>query len=235
VARVPCGRSGHAERTQAETELKTLERTAPAAADPALLDEIPYAGDIIPTLPPALKARLLATFDIAILWNKPGNQATVRAVITDTTLDALPAILNPGQDGYDNSADPDTAPAAVGPLTQHTRRGPIAQSAPGRADLAPGCSHVPALAGPSPRVNRVPSGARVHLCTVRSSGDRALRSGRHGWPRCEICQSWIVPSMVSRRVGRRVFGDMPDVAITTEIRNKSSRPGQRGAWVNAFT
>ena len=74
--------------------------------DPALLDEIPYAGDVLPDLPLALKARLLAAFDITVLWNKPGNQVTVRAVITDATLRALPDILNPGQDGYHDTAAP---------------------------------------------------------------------------------------------------------------------------------
>jgi hypothetical protein len=51
--------------------------------DPTLLDEIPYAGDILPDLAPALKTRLLAAFDITTSWNKPGSQATVRAVLTD--------------------------------------------------------------------------------------------------------------------------------------------------------
>jgi hypothetical protein len=40
-----------------------------------------------------------------VLWNKPGRQATVFAEITDATLRALPGILNPGQDGYDDTAD----------------------------------------------------------------------------------------------------------------------------------
>jgi len=81
----------HNKRHAAETLLAALTTTAdPAAADPAILDEIPYAGDILPELPPQLKARLLAAFDITILWNKPGKQATVTAVITDNTLQACP-------------------------------------------------------------------------------------------------------------------------------------------------
>jgi hypothetical protein len=60
---------------------------------------------VLPGLPPALKARLLDAFDIQILWNKPGRQATVHAEITDATLRALPAILNPGQDGYDDTSE----------------------------------------------------------------------------------------------------------------------------------
>jgi hypothetical protein len=85
--------------------------------------------------PPALKARLLAAFDVTILWNKPANQATVRAVITDATLRALPAILNPGQDGYhDTAATPagaGHAPAAVGHLPQPPITGSMGHSAGG--------------------------------------------------------------------------------------------------------
>ena len=95
----------HAEREQLDTQLATLAAATPRAAEPALLDELPLAGDVLPGLPPELKARLLDAFDIQILWNKPGRQATVFAEITDATLQALPAILNPGQDGYDDTSE----------------------------------------------------------------------------------------------------------------------------------
>ena len=49
------------------------------------------------------RARLFDAFDLQILWNKPGRQATVHAEITEATLRALPALLNPGQDGYDDT------------------------------------------------------------------------------------------------------------------------------------
>ena len=62
----------HHEREQIETQLANLAKTTPAATDPALLDELPLLGDILPDLPPALKARLFAAFGIEILWNKPG-------------------------------------------------------------------------------------------------------------------------------------------------------------------
>lgn len=76
-------------------------------------------GDVPPDLPPQLKARLFAAFDIAVLWNKPGSQATVRAEITETTLQAVPAILDPSQDGYDNT-HPDQ-PAPIGDLANTPR------------------------------------------------------------------------------------------------------------------
>ena len=94
----------HHEREQAQAQLDALAAEAPKAADPALLDQLPLAGDILPGLDPAIKARLFDAFDLQILWNKPGRQATVHAEITEATLRALPALLNPGQDGYDDTA-----------------------------------------------------------------------------------------------------------------------------------
>ena len=49
----------------------------------------------------------MEAFDLQILWNKPGGQATVFAEITDATLKALPGILDPGRDGYDGMAHKD--------------------------------------------------------------------------------------------------------------------------------
>jgi hypothetical protein len=120
----------HTQRTDAETKLAALTNCQPQAADPAILDEIPYAGDIH-TLPPDLKARLLDAFDLAILWNKTDAQATVTAVITDATLQALPAILNPGQNRYHDTPSPqptqpatpaamkELAPPPIAPQTLH--------------------------------------------------------------------------------------------------------------------
>ena len=98
----------HAEREQLDTQLAALDASTPRAADPTLLDELPLAGDILPGLPDDLKTRLLDAFDIQVLWNKPGRQATVFAEITDATLKAMPAILNPGQDGYDDTSEQDS-------------------------------------------------------------------------------------------------------------------------------
>ena len=46
----------HAERTAAEAKLTALASHQPKAADPAMLDEVPYAGDIIPCRPPSKPA-----------------------------------------------------------------------------------------------------------------------------------------------------------------------------------
>jgi hypothetical protein len=107
----------HTERQQAQAQLDRLTATTATAADPAILDEIPYAGDILPDLPPPLKARLFDAFDLCVLWNKTGNQATIRAEITDTTLTALPGILNPRQDGYHDTVAAGN-PGTMGQLTQ---------------------------------------------------------------------------------------------------------------------
>ena len=44
-------------------------------------------------------SELFQAFDLQILWNKTGQQATVFAQITDATLQALPAILDPAGTG----------------------------------------------------------------------------------------------------------------------------------------
>ena len=95
----------HAEREQLQARLDALAAVVPQAADTSLLDDLPLAGDILPALPPDLKARLFAAFDLHILWNKAAGQATIWAEITDATLKGLPGILNPGQDGYDDTSE----------------------------------------------------------------------------------------------------------------------------------
>jgi len=96
----------HAERDQLQAQLGTLTAAgAPKAADTTLLDELPLAGDILPGLPGDLKARLFEVFDLHILWNNKDRQAIIWAEITDATLRALPAILNPGHDMYDDTSE----------------------------------------------------------------------------------------------------------------------------------
>jgi len=94
----------HTEREQIQTQLTTLAQTTPQAADTTLLDQLPIPGDILPGLTPQLKAELFQAFDLQVVWNKPGRQATVHAEITEATLQALPAILDPSHDGYDDNA-----------------------------------------------------------------------------------------------------------------------------------
>ncbi len=124
----------HAERTAAEAKLTALTSERPRGADPAILEEVPLAGDILPYLPPALKARLFAVTDLSIVWSKDKNQATVTAVITDATLAALPEILDPDQPGYHDTAAVDSGPmwVSAGPpiagLKPHGEPGQSAES-----------------------------------------------------------------------------------------------------------
>jgi len=94
----------HTQREQIQAQLAALAQTTPHAADTTLLDQLPIPGDILPALTPQLKAELFQAFDLQVVWNKPGRQATVRAEITEATLQALPAILDPSHDGYDDTA-----------------------------------------------------------------------------------------------------------------------------------
>jgi len=71
-------------------------------------------GGILPGLTPELKAELFQAFDLQVLWNKPGQQATVFAEITEATLQALAAILDPSQDGF-HDTHPDQ-PEPIGDL-----------------------------------------------------------------------------------------------------------------------
>jgi hypothetical protein len=103
----PLGRGGarirarfaelHEERERLEAQLKALAKTVPAAADTELLDRLPLAGDVLPRLTPRLRAKLFQALGITGLWSKPARQATVRAEITETTLQAIPAILDPAK------------------------------------------------------------------------------------------------------------------------------------------
>jgi hypothetical protein len=73
-----------------------------------------HLGDVLLDLPPALKARLFAIFDMHITWNKTGDQATVTVEIAEATLQAVTAFLDPTQDGYHDthptSSSDDPAP-----------------------------------------------------------------------------------------------------------------------------
>jgi site-specific DNA recombinase len=114
----------HHEREQIEAQLKTLTATAPPADTSLdLLDRLPPAGDILPRLPDALKARLFQVFDLEVLWNKPARQATVHVEINDATLAAVPGILDPSQDGFDDTHPGE--PALVGDLFDTPRAGRV--------------------------------------------------------------------------------------------------------------
>ena len=104
------------ERERLEAQLRALAKTTPTAADTSLLERLPLAREVLPRPSPRAKARLFQAFDVPILQNKPGRQATVNAEITQNTQNTLrghPGILNPGQDGYHDTSTTDPPPPLV--------------------------------------------------------------------------------------------------------------------------
>jgi hypothetical protein len=92
-----------------------LPVAASAARTPACWSGSPLAGDVLPRLTPRLKVRLLAVFDVSVLWSKSGRQATVRAEITEATLQVL-ANTQPRTASTDQ-------PEPMGDLTNTSRAG----------------------------------------------------------------------------------------------------------------
>jgi hypothetical protein len=187
----------HAEREQLGTQLAALDASTPRAADPALLDELPLAGDILPGLPDDLKTRLLDAFDIQVLWNKPGRQATVFAEITDATLKALPAILNPGLDGYDDTSEHDSGElAVVGDLFETPIVHQIHHEALFLQDLFPAglttrrsCTTAPQPSLPKPGRIRTRKGSGRPM----SAGRRHVRGDRKPRPVRAVAGTLFVP------------------------------------------
>jgi hypothetical protein len=51
-----------------------------------------------------------------VAWNKPARQVTVYIEITEATLQAIPAILDPAQDGYHDTTPDTSQPTPAGHL-----------------------------------------------------------------------------------------------------------------------
>jgi hypothetical protein len=93
----------HHKCEQIQTQLDALAETTPPRHRPRPGRRTPCLGSILPAFLTALKARLFAAFDLEILWNEPGDQATVYAEIREHPL-GHPAILDPAQDGYHDTS-----------------------------------------------------------------------------------------------------------------------------------
>jgi hypothetical protein len=105
----------HTERQQIETQLRALEKTTPAAADPTLLDQLPLPGDIFNDLPAATKIRLFQAFDLHIHWNKTGQQATVHIEITEPRSKPSPPSSTPPKTATTTPPSPPHRPSAQHP------------------------------------------------------------------------------------------------------------------------
>jgi site-specific DNA recombinase len=100
-----------------QAELDAATQAQPPAADPALLDELPYAAAGITGAPEHIKAKLYAAFDIQALYRAHKNQATIWATITDATPGITAALLTDpptSNDPYGNLAN-----TAISPLLTH--------------------------------------------------------------------------------------------------------------------
>jgi site-specific DNA recombinase len=108
------------ERTQVNAQLADLDKTEPQAGDPSLLDKLPMLGDILKGAPPRLHQELYQAFDLQVLYKKNMHQVTINVTITDSTLQALAAIIRlaGGDPGTAASTPPDPAQAHFSDLEQ---------------------------------------------------------------------------------------------------------------------
>jgi site-specific DNA recombinase len=97
----------YAERTRLNADLAALQSAADEPVDdPTLLDELPMLGDIVSNAPPALVERLLALFDVRAVYNRDKHQLTVRATITDGTLQAVNGLLDDPRTDHNQASQP---------------------------------------------------------------------------------------------------------------------------------
>ena len=83
-----------AERDQIGAKLAALTGQADDhGGDPALLDDLPMLGYVLPRLPDRIKQQLFESFDLAMLYHKKDNQVTCWATITPSTPATLAAII----------------------------------------------------------------------------------------------------------------------------------------------
>jgi hypothetical protein len=93
------------DKTAAQAELDTLTATQPPAEDPALLDELPYAPELLNGVPDEIRARIYAAFQVHALYRAQPHQATITATITDATPAIIQALLEDPRTDHD-TADP---------------------------------------------------------------------------------------------------------------------------------
>jgi hypothetical protein len=70
------------ERTEIGERLAALDRATGQHDDPALLDNLPFLGDILAGALASLQARLFAAFGLELIYNKADHQFSIYATIT---------------------------------------------------------------------------------------------------------------------------------------------------------
>ncbi len=122
----------YAQRTATDAKLTALEKAAPQACDPALLDELPTAAGLMAAAPDRIKSALMAAFDIYALYNKDMDQVTIRASITDDTPRTIAALLNdPRRRDRPAGRDPAAVPGRLDPAQPFCRRALRKRPGPG--------------------------------------------------------------------------------------------------------
>jgi len=107
------------EQAAAKAELDALTDNQPAAEDPALIDELPYAPGLLAGAPAELRARIYAAFQVHALYRARQHQATITATITDQTPGIIAALLADARTDHDTANPERTNPAgaAMRPLS----------------------------------------------------------------------------------------------------------------------
>jgi site-specific DNA recombinase len=113
-------RQAYNDRTATQTELDTLQAAPARDNDPTLLDELPYAPGLLLDAPDHIREALYAAFGIHCLYRQEKQQVTIWATITDSTPQAITALLNdPRTDSVHPAPDP-LANQAPAPITAET-------------------------------------------------------------------------------------------------------------------
>jgi hypothetical protein len=110
------------ERTRTETALAAAQAAATCADDPALLDELPLAGDILTAAPDKIKEAICAAFDIHALYRKDQHQVIIWATITPSTPATIAALVTDPRTDSDSDTHPGT-PAPRHPTRPAPTRG----------------------------------------------------------------------------------------------------------------
>ena len=97
------------EQAAAKAELDALTADQPAAEDPALLDELPYAPGLLAGAA-ELRARIYAAFQVHALYRARQHQATITATVTDQTPQIIHALIADPRTDHDTAHPERTNP-----------------------------------------------------------------------------------------------------------------------------
>jgi hypothetical protein len=85
------------EQAAAKAELEELTASQPAADDPSLIDDLPYAPALLAGAPAELRARIYAAFQVHALYRARQHQATITAPVARHARPALERVVPHGE------------------------------------------------------------------------------------------------------------------------------------------